>query len=310
MPERAEPMTHWLDAAPRRGNVVTIPTIWLAFLLSLFVHIAALWEFLPRLRSLSGEAIESSKAGEPLAVRLATPSAAPPPPSPPPQSAQLAPARKAQVSPPPKARTEKVAPSAAPAPPVVAAARSAPESAPQPPVAPAVPPAPAAPPVEGDLASFIAARRRARGEPEPSVSSGSTSNAPPADSDLARRDRIVAANLASLNAPTFGGEPKNSGGIFQIRRLGYDDAEFTFFGWNKDINRRASQLIEVRRGTNPDIRIAVIRRMIAIIRQYEKEDFTWNSRRLGRVVVLSARPDDTTGLEEFMMQEFFSGQGP
>ena len=135
-------------------------------------------------------------------------------------------------------------------------------------------------------------------------------NSAPSESDAARRDRIVAANLASLNAPTFGTEPKNSGGIFQIRRLGYDDAEFTFFGWSKDIRRRTSQKFEVRKGDNSDIRVAVVRRIIEIIRDYEQEDFSWNSQRLGRVIVLSARPSDNAGLEEFMMQEFFSTPRP
>jgi len=179
--------------------------------------------------------------------------------------------------------------------------------APAPPVAP--PPAPS-PPIEGDLSSLIAARRRARGESEPSTSIGSTQNSIPAENDAARRDRIVAANLASLNAPTFGTEPKNSGGIFQIRRLGYDDAEFTFFGWSKDIRRKTSQKFEVRKGNNSDIRVAVVRRIIEIIRDYEQEDFSWNSQRLGRVIVLSARPADNAGLEEFMMQEFFSAPRP
>ena len=132
----------------------------------------------------------------------------------------------------------------------------------------------------------------------------------PSESDTARRDRIVAANLASLNTPTFGTEPKNSGGIFQIRRLGYDDAEFTFFGWSKDIRRRTSQKFEVRKGDNSDIRVAVVRRIIEIIRDYEQEDFSWSSQRLGRVLVLSARPTDNAGLEEFMMQEFFSTPRP
>ena len=132
----------------------------------------------------------------------------------------------------------------------------------------------------------------------------------PSESDAARRDRIVAANLASLNAPTFGTEPKNSGGIFQIRRLGYDDAEFTFFGWSKDIRRRTSQKFEVRKGDNSDIRVAVVRRIIEIIRDYEQEDFSWNSQRLGRVLVLSARAADNAGLEEFMMQEFFNTPRP
>jgi hypothetical protein len=159
------------------------------------------------------------------------------------------------------------------------------------------------PSIPGDLASYIAARRRARGEPEPSASPDASAG----DSDTARRDRIVASNLAALNTPTFN-EPKNSGGIFQIRRLGYDDAEFTFFGWSNEIKRRTSQKIEVRRGDLSDIRVAVIRKMIEIIRQYEQEDFSWNSQRLNRVVMLSARPSDSAGLEEFMMQEFFASQ--
>ena len=82
MEERADLMVHWHDAARRTGNVVTIPTIWLAFLLSLLVHIAAMWEFLPRLQALSGRAIDTSKVGEPLAVRLAAAPAVPPTPQP------------------------------------------------------------------------------------------------------------------------------------------------------------------------------------------------------------------------------------
>jgi hypothetical protein len=182
---------------------------------------------------------------------------------------------------------------------------------------PALPPAPAppspsiSPPTTGsDLASYIAARRAARGEPEASSSRDSAPNSAPTETEAERRNRIIAANLASLNTPTFGTEPRNSGGIFQIRRIGYDDAEFTFYGWNKDINRRTSQKIEVRRGNNSDIRIAVVRRIIEVIRDYEREDFNWSSQRLGRVVVLSARPVDNAGLESFMMEEFFSVQRP
>jgi hypothetical protein len=45
--------------------------------------------------------------------------------------------------------------------------------------------------------------------------------------------------------------------------------------------------------------------MIAIIREYEQEDFTWRSVRLGREVTLSARAVDNAGLEDFLMREFF-----
>jgi hypothetical protein len=45
--------------------------------------------------------------------------------------------------------------------------------------------------------------------------------------------------------------------------------------------------------------------MIAIIREYEVEDFTWESLRLGRSVRLSARQRDNADLEAFLMREFF-----
>jgi hypothetical protein len=320
MPESADLMIYWHDAPRRRGDVVTIPTIWLALVLSLFVHIAALWEFLPKLPLAPGDAAEVGKVGERLAVRLApAQTQLPSTPSPPAQGTPASPSQKAQPSS-PKPRPQKATPPAAPTPPSVALAPPSvrerpalPMPAPSPaqPVAPPVaPPAPPSLPMEGDLSSFIAARRRARGDPEPSTSMGNASNAAPAESETARRDRIVAANLASNSTPTFGTEPKNSGGIFQLRRVGYDDAEFTFFGWNKDIRRRASQKIEVRKGNNSDIQIAVVRRIIEVIRDYEQEDFSWSSTRLGRVIILSARPTDNAGLEEFMMQEFFSAPKP
>jgi len=163
--------------------------------------------------------------------------------------------------------------------------------------------------VGGDLASYIASRRAARGEPEAAPARDSAQSVP-TETEAERRNRIIAANLASLNTPTFGTEPRNSGGIFQLRRIGYDDAEFTFYGWDKEINRRTSQKIEVRKGNNSDIRIAVVRRIIEVIRDYEHEDFSWSSQRLGRVVILSARAADNAGLESFMMEEFFATSRP
>ncbi len=96
--------------------------------------------------------------------------------------------------------------------------------------------------------------------------------------------------------------------MFQIKRMGYDYAEFMFFGWNKEIRRKTAQLIEVQKGSNSDIRIAVVRRMISIIREHEQGDFLWESPRLGRDVTLSARLRDNAGLEDFMMNEFFANQ--
>ena len=51
----------------------------------------------------------------------------------------------------------------------------------------------------------------------------------------------------------------------------------------------------MKKGDNADIQIAVVRRMIGIIRDHESGDFTWISRRLGRDITLSARPPTTRG---------------
>ena len=183
-----------------------------------------------------------------------------------------------------------------------------------PPAAPPAPPTPAPQRVPtDDLAAYVEARRRARGESAPpqaqAPASPNIAAAPSSEDENARANRIAAANLGLDRKPTFG-EPRRGGGVFSIQRLGYDYAEFVFYGWNKDIRRNTSQVIEVRKGANPDIRIAVVRRMIQIIRDYEQADFVWESQRLGRNITLSARQRDTAGLEAFLMREFFEeGRG-
>lgn len=131
----------------------------------------------------------------------------------------------------------------------------------------------------------------------------------PVEDENTRANRIVAQNLGSQERLTFGYDPDRSGGVFQLQLVGYDYAEFTFIGWNKDIRRTTKQLVEVRKGNNSDIRIAVVRRMIAIIREQVQEDFLWESQVLG-YRTLSARVKDNKALEEFLMGEFFGGAGP
>lgn len=292
-------MSNSLYEPPRTdGASVTIPTIRIAFALSLLIHAAVLWLLVPHLADQFSARAARGKASGALAVRLAppptpesrappAPSASPAPPSPPPAAKRAPPTRAASRPPPPPpviARNE-------PAPAVVA-----------PPVPPAATtPAPAPTPIEGDFSSYLEARRRARG----ASAEGSTASTPSVEDERARHNRIVAENLGLNRTPIYGQERKG-GGIFQLERVGYTSAEFTFFGWNKDIRRRAKQLIEVEKGANSDIRIAVVRKMISIIRDHESGDFVWISPRLGRELTLSARPSDNAGLEEFMLQEFFS----
>lgn len=259
--------------------------------LSLLVHALVLWGF-PRMRLPSLELSEWNDPNRSLSVRLVPPTPPPVPPSAQ-QRTRPAPASKAQ---PPRATPEPSAP------PVIAL---------KPPAPNVRPPAPAHPTAEGDLWSYIEAKRRARAEPPPSAPVESAPPAPPPEDEGARRDRVAAANLAPPGGQVFGYDPKKrGGGAFQLQRVGLDDAEFIFYGWDREARRNMARLIEVRRGSNNDIRIAVVRRMIVIIRDFEQGDFLWESTRLGRSVTLSARPRDNAALEDFLMEEFFTGGRP
>ncbi|MBI3372065.1 MAG: hypothetical protein HY017_09960 [Betaproteobacteria bacterium] len=285
-------MSPTLNAVGSRYDRVTIPTIWVAFALSLILHAVALWGWLPKVFVLPFEDPKQGKPSGSLSVRLAPPPA-------PAMQAQRAPAQRTS---PPKAEPQRPS-----APRVLALERPSPSTATPPPAETASPP-PAAmrPPAFDDLASYIEARRRSREPvPAPPPSQGSPPVPQPAETEKERHNRIVAANLGLNRTPSFGAEREHGGGIFQIHRMGYSDAEFLFFGWNKFINRNAQQMIEVRRGDNATIEIAVVRRMIAIIREHESGDFVWQSQRLGRDLKLSARMSDNAGLEEVMMREFF-----
>ena len=127
------------------------------------------------------------------------------------------------------------------------------------------------------------------------------------DDEKERYNRNIAANLPTAATGTAGRGTQNGGGIFEIKRMAYDDAVFEFYGWNKDVGQRTPQSFEVRKGNNPDMRIAVVRRMIVIIREHEKEDFVWESQSAGTQRHACRRAfSDTPALEKFMMNEFNS----
>lgn len=296
------PLQQPLERIVYRRDGLSIPLIWIAVAISIAIHVALLWTWRYEIRFPS-EGLETRSG--PLIVSIA------PPPSPPPAvreaplTAPPAPPRESKARPRAEPKATKPQQQARkPAPEVLARADPAPSAPAVPAPTPPVPP-PAARAPEGDLAAFVEARRRARGEAATAPSTPSAPSAGVEEDANARATRLAAANLGSNRKPSFGSDPRKGGGVFGIERLSYDSAEFTFYGWNKDIQRNTMQLIEVRKGNAPDIRIAVIRRMIAIIREQENEDFIWESKRLGRNVLLSARQQDTRGLEDFLMREFF-----
>lgn len=94
-------------------------------------------------------------------------------------------------------------------------------------------------------------------------------------------------------------------GVFQIINMSTRVGTFSFRGWKANAGSSWKQVIEVDAGLGGDLQLAMVKRMISIIRSHYQGDFNWESQRLGRVVKLSARVEDSAGLEEFMMKEFF-----
>lgn len=94
-------------------------------------------------------------------------------------------------------------------------------------------------------------------------------------------------------------------GIFEITSLGGRHAAFSFRGWTNDYSNARRESFEVEAATGQDVRLVMIKKMISLIRQHYQGDFNWESHRLNRVVVQSARLEDNAGLEDFMMMEFF-----
>ncbi|NJD36477.1 MAG: hypothetical protein FIA96_16905 [Betaproteobacteria bacterium] len=169
------------------------------------------------------------------------------------------------------------------------------------PVMPAVPPSPV-PAAPTDMQSFVDAQRARRRAAE-GLSGGDQAAAPaPASEREPSEDEIRMANVKrNLMVGTSG--------IFQIVSIESRSAAFTFRGWTTDSSNSRREYIQVEIGTNSSIEIAIVRRMIELIRKYYKGNFNWESQRLDRTVVLSARVEDNEGLEAFMLKEFF-GEPP
>lgn len=149
-----------------------------------------------------------------------------------------------------------------------------------------------------DMQAYVRRQQRAKlakqGLSEQDVEAVIASSNPQSEGD--KRDAKIKANL-NLDG---------TNGIFEIRRKTANKAQFSFKGWKSNINTARLEIIDVFADDGEDINLAIVRSMIRIIRRDYDGDFKWESRRLGNVLTLSARVEDTAGLETFLMQEFFS----
>lgn len=124
-------------------------------------------------------------------------------------------------------------------------------------------------------------------------------NNSPSEDDIA-----MARIKANIQAANY--NRKGTNGIFQILNKGVQTGRFSFRGWTNNPRETTRQTFEVDAGVGGNVELAMIRRMIELIREHYTGDFNWDSHRLNRVVVLSARQADTATLEAFMMKEFFA----
>jgi hypothetical protein len=148
-----------------------------------------------------------------------------------------------------------------------------------------------------DFMSFIKAKRQHSQDLEDYAARENANARPLSEEEL--RDANIKRNL----------QQPGTSGIFEIRQKASRSARFSFKGWKNDNSIPKLELIDVSVGADGNIELAIVKRMIEIIRREYKGDFNWESQRLGRVILLSARMEDNAGLEEFLMQEFFSVRG-
>jgi hypothetical protein len=161
-------------------------------------------------------------------------------------------------------------------------------------------PAPVTPQVEEpmDMSAMVNAARQRRHQADDIAAQENAEAA--AGSHGPSANEVAMANIQRSLSKRDG-----TGGVFQIVDKGVRTAKFAFRGWAPGARNSTYQTYEVDAGPGGNVELAIVRRMIELIRTHYTGDFNWESHRLGRVIVKSARPQDGAELESFLLKEFF-----
>ena len=274
-------MQYLFDLVRARHGDITRRRVEFTLVLSLLLHGVAMWAWIPQTPPIRPGDMSTSE-DQPLSLRLVpSPQATPAPPpavmreAPPKQATRPTPPRRA--APPPPATPPVIA---VPAPaPCAAGRRRATQSS-------RYRGARAAAARDGRRSCVLHRRAPARAR------RNRARRRRPWTARAARRDRAIASNLAVVaNVDRSATRRKTAAARFRSGSLEFDEAQFTFYGWNRDINRRTFQVIDVRRGSERDDQHgdrAQDHRDHP--RPRDRGDFRWDSKRLGRDLMLSARP--------------------
>lgn len=200
-----------------------------------------------------------------------------------------------------KAAPRPKAPKPAPRTPSVTKPSPVPAVTEQPSIVQAPPPPPAEPAPATDMLAMLNAAREKRKAAEDSAAK--ENQAASQGSRPMSAQEIAEANIRRSMRQAAGDD--GTSGVFQVLDKSTRVGRFAFNGWKANSNRKIQQVIEVDAGLGGNVELAMVRRMIDLIREHYQGDFRWESRRMGKVITLSARKEDSAQLEAFLMKEFF-----
>ena len=263
----------------------------IAFAISMLLHLLALLFLVPKFDlnpSPPATSMQVSLAPKPTAPVVAPEPVPEPIPSPAPEVKEKIIAKK------PTSKPNKPKASDFSVPKVLTTPQPSPQTAPTTLPNKPQPQTPADAPI--DMMAMVNQKRAQREEQESAAAhqntaAAATERGPSAEE---KRDANIKRNFQS-----------GTNGIFEITRLESRSASFTFLGWTSSLSNARREFFEVEASADQDVRLLMIRRMIGLIRTHYQGDFDWESHRLGRTIVKSARVEDSAELEEFLMQEFF-----
>lgn len=276
----------------------------IAFVISLLIHAIALWFVVPYLLQNQASAPPPTTLEISLAPPTPTPEAAPALPEIMPEAPVEKPLEKPAQKPVKEKPKPKVMTKKQPAPkPVFTVPKELAPELPEPQPEPKPEPKPAKPEVKEpteaeptDMASYIKAQQAKRNVAE---NSAAQQNAEAiareqGPSEEQKREERIKNNLKT-----------GTNGIFEITSKSGRRIAFSFKGWTNDYSNARREYFEVEAGIDEDVRLLAVQKMISLIRTHYQGDFNWESQRLNRTVVKSARLEDNAELEDFLMMEFF-----
>ena len=149
---------------------------------------------------------------------------------------------------------------------------------------------------EQDMAAMIEARRRARGQAEQ----------PAEESEAERGNRIARENIAAANGRGYG----KSESVFDVTNMTFNSANVKLNTQYLNSNRPKLKIETAELGDAVDMETAVVKKMVQMLLSENIVNILFDSRRLGRKVPLSTRPEYRAELESFLMREFFPNYRP